>query len=56
MWGKGNGPYLTSSVDDLRRKVLALIPDDFAKGILNGGIVALDEVAVDELDRQTRFA
>lgn len=47
---------LAGSVDDLGREILVLIPDDFAEGILDGWIVALHEVTVDELDSQTRFA
>jgi hypothetical protein len=31
--------YLSRSIDNLRRKVLTLISDDFAKSILDGGIV-----------------
>ena len=60
MWGlalaKKIVPYLTSSVDNLRRKVLALVPDDFAECVLDCRVVALDEVAVDELHGQTRLA
>ena len=56
MWGEENLVYLACSVDDLRCKVLALVPDDFAERVLNGGVVALDEVAIDELDRQARLA
>ncbi len=48
--------YLARSINDLGRKVLPLVANNFAKGVLNGGIVALDKVAVDELDRQTRLA
>lgn len=53
---KENLMYLTSRVDNLRREILALVADDFAEGVLNGRVVALDEVSVDELYCQTRFA
>jgi hypothetical protein len=48
--------YLTSRIDNLRRKVLVLIPDHLAECVLNGRIVAVDKVAIDKLHRQTRFA
>jgi hypothetical protein len=48
--------YLPSGIDNLGRKVLILIADYFAEGILDSRIVALDEVAVDELYRQTGLA
>lgn len=48
--------YLAGGIDDLGGVVLVLIPDDFAEGVLDGGVVALDKVAVDELHRQARFA
>ncbi len=41
--------HLTSSIYDLRGKLLALELDDFAECVFNGGIIALDEVAVNEL-------
>jgi hypothetical protein len=37
-WGSWN-MYLSRSIDNLCRKVLTLISDDFAKSILNGRIV-----------------
>lgn len=37
---------LSSSVDDLKSIVLVFNLDLFAKRVLNGGIVALDEVVV----------
>lgn len=51
-----NVMYLPSRINQLRRKVLVLVADDFAEGVLNGGIVAVDKVAVHELHRETRFA
>jgi hypothetical protein len=43
---------LPSSVDNLGQVFLALVPDRLAECVLNCGIVAVDKVAVDELDRQ----
>lgn len=48
--------YLTSGVDNFSRKLLVLIPDHFAESILDGRVVAVDEMPVDELHRQTRLA
>ena len=48
--------YLTSSIYYLRREVLVLVADDLAERVLNRGVIALDEVAVNELDGQTGFA
>lgn len=47
---------LAGGIDNFSSIVLTLKSNDLAKGILDGGIVALDEVAVDELHRQRRFA
>lgn len=47
---------LASSVDDLHGKVLVPIPDDFAEGVLDGGVVGVDKVAIDILDRQRALA
>ena len=47
---------LPRRVDDLRGKVLALPFDDAAEGVLDGRVVALDKVPVDELHRQGGFA
>jgi hypothetical protein len=52
MWGHSRTTYLTGSINDLGRKLLVLIPDDFAEGVLDSRIVALDKVTVDELHRQ----
>ena len=50
------GSYLSCSVYNLCRKVLVLVANDLAEGVLNGWIVAIYKVAVDELNRQTRLA
>lgn len=39
---------LARCVDDFGRVILSLVLDHFAKGILDRGIVAVDEVAVNE--------
>lgn len=55
VWG-GAGrswvPYLPCRVYDLRRKVLALVFDHATERVLDGGVVALDEVAVHKLHGQ----
>jgi len=48
--------YLPSGIDKLRCKLLVLVTNDLAERVLDGGIVAVDKVAVDELNRQTRLA
>jgi hypothetical protein len=48
--------YLTSRIDNLRRKVLRLVTDHLAECVLDSGIVAVYEVTVDELHRHTRLA
>jgi hypothetical protein len=53
---KKSSKYLACSIDNLRRKVLVLITNHLAKGILNRRIIAVDKVAIDELHRQTRLA
>jgi hypothetical protein len=53
---KRSQSYLSGGIDNLGRKVLALVPYNLAESILDGGVIALDEVAVDKLHRQTRFA
>jgi hypothetical protein len=54
--GKKSSKYLTGRIDNLRCKVLVLIPDHLAEGVLNCRIVAVDKVAVHELHRHTRLA
>jgi len=44
--------YLTGGIDNLRRVILTLKPYHFAERVLDCGIVALDEMAIDELDCQ----
>lgn len=48
--------YLTSSVDDLGSIILSLIFDNLAERVFDGGVVAFDKVAVDELDCYGGFA
>ena len=48
--------YLASRIDDLSRIVLVLVLDHLAESILDGRVVAVDKVPVDELHRQTRLA
>lgn len=48
--------YLSGSVDNLYSKVLVLVLDDFGEGVLNGGVVRVDEVAVNELNSQRALA
>lgn len=48
--------YLASRIDDLSRIVLVLVLDHLAERILDGRVVAVDKVPVDELHRQTRLA
>lgn len=50
-----SAPYLTSSIDNLSGEVLALESNHLAEGVLNGRVVALDEVAVNKLDRKRGF-
>ena len=47
---------LAGGVDDFDGKVLVLQTDDFAEGVFDGGVVGVDEVAVDVLDREGGFA
>lgn len=47
--------HLPSSIDDLSGVVLALVLDDFAEGILDGGVVAFYEMAIHELHRERGF-
>jgi hypothetical protein len=48
--------YLASRIDNLRREILVLVPNHLTEGILNSRIVAVYEMTVDELHRQTRLA
>lgn len=47
---------LPGGVDDLDGEVLVAVPDDFAEGILDGGVVGVDEVAIDVLDGERALA
>lgn len=47
---------LTGRVDDLRRKVLALVLEGTAEGVFDGGVVGFDERAFDEADCEGGFA
>lgn len=48
--------YLASGVDNFCRKLLSLVTDGLAKRVLDGRVVAIDEVSVDELDGKRRLA
>lgn len=48
--------YLSSCVDNLDSKILVLVLDDFGEGVLNGGVVRVDKMAVDELNSQRALA
>jgi hypothetical protein len=48
--------YLSSGIYDLGGIVLTLDPDHLAEGVLDGGVVALDKVAIDELYGKRGFA
>ena len=50
------GSHLSSGVDDFRCIFLALVFDDFAKGVLDCWVVALNEMPVDELYGEGGFA
>jgi hypothetical protein len=53
---KKSSKYLTSRIYNLGCKVLVLVPDHLAECVLNGRVVAVDKVAINELHRQTRLA
>jgi hypothetical protein len=42
--------YLPSRINYFRRKVLPFVFDDAAESVLDGRVVTLDEVAVNETD------
>lgn len=48
--------YLAGGVDDLSGELLTFVLDDLAESVFNRRVVALDKVAVDELDRKRRLA
>lgn len=45
--------YLASSIDDLCCEILVFVANDLAEGVLDGRIVTIDKMAVDELHCQT---
>lgn len=47
---------LSCCVDDLSGIVLALVANDFGKGVLDGRVVSIDEVTVDELNGKGALA
>jgi hypothetical protein len=47
--------YLPGSINDLSSVFLALVLDDLAERILNGWIVAFNEMAVHKLHCERRF-
>ena len=52
-----NGVFVLSCcVDDLGCKILVLVTDDFGKGILNGRVVGVDKVTIDELNGKGALA
>jgi len=48
--------HLTSSINYLGSIILTLVFDNLAERVFNGGVVALDKVAIDELYSERRFA
>ena len=48
--------YLARCIDYLRSKILSAMFDDLGESILNGWIVAVDKVSLDELHRERGFA
>jgi hypothetical protein len=48
-------PHLSCCIDDLRGKLLPSMSYDLAEGVFDSGVVALDEVAVYELDCEGGF-
>ena len=49
------GTHLSCRVDYLRREVFPFVGDDFGEGVFDGGVVALDKVPFNILDRERRF-
>lgn len=47
---------LAGRVDHFDREVVVAVADHFAKGVFDCGVVGVDEVAVDVLDREGGFA
>lgn len=44
--------YLAGSIDNLNSEVLILMPYHLAESVLDSGVVGVDEVFVNELDRE----
>lgn len=47
---------LACGVDDFSGIILTLISNRLAKSVLNRGVVAVDEMAIDELNRKGRLS
>lgn len=47
---------LASCINDLDRKVLVFVSNDFAEGVLDRGVVGVDEMAVNVLNREGALA
>jgi len=47
---------LARGIYDLDREVVVLVANDFAEGVLDGGVVGVDEVTVYELDGEGALA
>ena len=56
MWHAAGLAYLARCIDNLRRVILTAIFDHLPKVVFNGGIVAVDKVALDKLHREGGFA
>lgn len=48
--------YLTRRIDNFCRKILAFESNDFAECVFYRGVIAFDEVPIDELYSNRRFA
>jgi hypothetical protein len=48
--------HLSSGIDDVEVEVLALVLDDLLERVLDGRVVGIYEMRVDELDREGGFA
>lgn len=53
---RGTKAYLSRSVDNFCREILCFVANDLAEGVFDGWVIALDEVAVDELHCERGFA
>lgn len=50
------GTHLAGGVNDVEMEVLTLVLDDLLERVLDGRVVGIDEMRVDELDGEGRFA